>query len=136
MNAYSNIFTKRTLLEAVRQVVAEAGINDVLGSQWQQGANKEMDGEFYKENTAEFWEDMQHWIQVLKAADENELKQWAYEAGWDADVVQNIKHFIEYTLDFNWVKDKLPDAKVYSMMKDGEGQVDQVLKKLLSQYLF
>jgi hypothetical protein len=127
------VFTKSTLIESV---LREIGITDVTGDQWQQDTSREMDAEFYSEQAGEFWNDMRNWIQTLKSADEQELKQWAYEAGWDSDVVRNIKSFIDYTLDFDWVRDKITDKQVYSLMKQGNANVDSVLKKLFSQYLF
>ena len=136
MNVKSTIFTKRTLLEAVGQVVGEAGVQDVLSNQWHKDTTREMDNEFYRENAAAFWDDMQHWIQVLQSAPENEQKEWAYDAGWDSDVVANIPHFLKHTIDFNWVRDKITDKQVYSMMKNGTAQVDKALKELLTKSIF
>lgn len=136
MNVNTAIFTKRTLLEAVRQVVEGVGIDDVLGGQWHKDTTKEMDNEFYRERAVEFWDDMQHWLQVLQAAPENEQKEWASEAGWDSDVITNIPHFLKHTIDFNWVRDKINDKQVYSLMKQGGAQADRVLKDLLTKSLF
>ena len=114
MNTKATIsFSKRTLIEAVHQVIAELGVDDVLKPEWQADANADMDIEFYGEQAKLFWEMMEVVVGELRGASPAQQKEWAFSEKFDSSIIQHIPQLLQM-VDMKWVHSKLSDKMVYT----------------------